>query len=115
MTMHFHIHQKRYYHFLKTTMSLKWPAKSSDLNITEQVWGYLSEKVYKGPKILNAAQLREKIDHILSKFKNEISSLIKNAYSTYFERVLKVITRATRNIRMRIDRNKSTNKIIDSQ
>ena len=64
---------------------LKWPTKSPDLNITEQVWGYLSE-------ILNAAQLREKIDHICSKFKNEISSLIKNAYSTYFERVLKVIT-----------------------
>ena len=71
---------------------LKWPAKSPDLNITEQVWGNLSEKVYEGPKILNAAQLREKIDHICSKFKNEISSLIKNVYSTYFEWVLKVIT-----------------------
>lgn len=71
---------------------LNWPAKSPDLNITEQVWGYLSEKVYEGPRILNAAQLREKIDHVCSKFKKEISSLIKNAYGTYFARVLKVIT-----------------------
>ena len=45
--------------FLKTRNLLKWLAKSLDLNLTEKLWAWMSEKVYKSGQIFNVGQLKE--------------------------------------------------------
>jgi len=49
--------------FLQTSKIkvLEWPAKSPDLNITEDVWKLLSDLVYEGPRYQNKAPLAERI------------------------------------------------------
>ena len=73
--------------------SLKWPAKSPDLNIMENIWHMLSEKVYSGRQfnnkdnlttsILNAKEYliqhkKETIKGLFDNFKTRVTKVIKN-------------------------------------
>ena len=44
---------------------LEWPAKSSDLNITEDIWKLISGQVYDGPQFLNINQLKTKLKNVI--------------------------------------------------
>ena len=44
---------------------LEWPAKSPDLNITEDIWKLISEQIYDGSQFLNINQLKTKLKNVI--------------------------------------------------
>ena len=68
---------------------LSWPPLSPDLNPIENLWGYLSQKVYEGGKSYKSSQ---ELWEALVKVWNETPlSFFQNLYNSMSERVLKVL------------------------
>lgn len=70
---------------------LGWPAKSPDLNIIENVWGFMTNLIYNDQSNFQSiSDLKEKILFI---WDNIPQSYINNLYDSFPERLLNVISR----------------------
>ena len=88
-----HIHtarQLKAFFRLKKIRVIAWPAKSPDLSIMEDVWSHLERLVYADGQFTDRATLVKKIDACSRNFPPDI---IKNLYSTYANRLEKVIVK----------------------
>lgn len=59
---------------------LSWPAKSGDLNLVEDVWRIISEKVYDGPQFQSKAALIQKINEVIFVINNSERFKLINLY-----------------------------------
>ena len=75
---------------------LKWPAKSPDLNITEDVWKLLSDLIYDGPPYQNKASLAERIKNAITKVNQRKRNIIQNLYVGMRSLLCKVLIRQGR-------------------
>ena len=62
------IHIASVNNFWKTSKSqnLKWPSKSPDINLTEDVWKMISDSVYDGSQFKTKEILINKIDNVIN-------------------------------------------------
>lgn len=60
---------------------LEWPPKSGDINLVEDVWRIISEKVYDGPQFYSKATLTNKINEVIYEINNGERSKLFNLYS----------------------------------
>ena len=68
---------------------IDWPAYSPDLNIIENVWGILTERIYKGrDKFSNLGELKSQI---LSEWQKLSIDDISNLYKSLPKKLLDVI------------------------
>lgn len=71
---------------------LKWPAKSPDLNIIENIWNYMSCKVYeKKVKFASRNELKNEIEKIVRKINEKDRKYVENLYASIPKRLLSVI------------------------
>lgn len=70
---------------------LKWPPRSPDLNICENIWQILSIYVYDKIVIKNIDQLKIRIEEAFFKI-NEKRSINQNLYTTYRKRLCDVLS-----------------------
>ena len=70
---------------------IEWPAKSPDLNIVEDIWKMLSDKVYDGPQFVNKAELIEKINDCIYDINCNCRSKIVKLYDGIRSRLVKVL------------------------
>ena len=71
--------------------TLKWPARSPDLNLIENVWEMLAQLVYDGPEITKEAQLWERILGAKKQLIETRRDVIVHMFDHYEERLIKVI------------------------
>jgi len=61
---------------------LAWPARSPDLNIVEDIWNIISQKLYDGPQFLNVTQLTQKLKIVINNInrydREKVLSLFKS-------------------------------------
>lgn len=70
---------------------VKWPANSPDINIVEDIWEMISNKVYDGSQFLNRSDLVEKIEKSIYSINNSSRSDILNLYVNYRKRLMDVV------------------------
>ena len=46
--------------------ALKWPSKSSDINLTENPWKTISDRVYESPQFQSKSLLSKKVNEVIS-------------------------------------------------
>ena len=68
---------------------LEWPANSPDLNIIENVWGYLAQAVYRGGRQFSSVTLLK--NAVLREWENIPQEYIKNLYETLKKRIADVL------------------------
>ena len=71
---------------------LEWPACSPDLNIIENVWGFMVHKIYEGNKIYNNVNELKKA--IVEAWKKVDQSLLDNLYLSMDTRLFQLTRRA---------------------
>jgi len=70
---------------------LDWPPYSPDLNIIENIWGFISKDVYgKGP-IKNLKNLEAKINNAVTSFNETQSALVANLYNSITTRLCLIL------------------------
>ena len=67
---------------------LGWPAKSPDLNVIENVWHLLDQRIYKHGAAADKADLRNKLSEAISHF-NHQGTVGKRIYNSFGERIFK--------------------------
>lgn len=70
---------------------LDWPAKSPDLNITENVWQMISQEVYDNEQFHSQAALWGKIQKVVVSLNENKKHVISKMFQTYHHRLLEVI------------------------
>ena len=70
---------------------LEWPAKSPDLNITEDIWKLISEQVYDGPQFLNINQLKTKLKNVIDDINQHQREKVFDLYKSIRSRLCKVL------------------------
>ena len=71
--------------------TLEWLARSTDLNLIENVWEMLAKLVYDGPEITKEAQLWERILGAKKQLIKTRRDVIVHMFDHYEERLIKVI------------------------
>lgn len=86
---------KKVQQFLKDAQIrvLEWPPKSPDLNIVEDVWRIVSERVYDGPQYKNNLELGKKINQVINELNHNGKQLLWNLYGQIRGRLCKVLQR----------------------
>lgn len=72
---------------------LKWPARSPDLNIIEDVWKLLSDMVYDGPQYQNKQDLKDSIEKFILAINTNLRHKIINLYSSIRSRLCTVLVK----------------------
>jgi len=72
---------------------LDWPPKSPDINIVEDVWGMIAEKVYDGPQFKNNNDLIEKINTTILDLTTTRRECLINLYSQIRMRLCQILQR----------------------
>lgn len=70
---------------------IEWPAKSPDLNIVEDLWKAISDKVYDGPSFHKKEFLLLAINQAISEINAKRRDIIHNLYSGFRHRLTKVL------------------------
>lgn len=70
---------------------LKWPSRSPDLNIIEDMWAYMTTKIFSGPKIKNKADLKLKIMLVQNYINLTQHEMIMRLYDSFLARCIKCI------------------------
>ena len=70
---------------------LEWPSKSPDLNIIENVWKLLSDKVYESGQYSNAQELWKSVQDAAKYLMSEKRDILTNLFNSMNHRLLKVI------------------------
>lgn len=70
---------------------IEWPAKSPDLNIVEDLWKEISDRVYDGPQFYRKEDLIVKIKSVINQINTEGNGIIQNLYSGMRSRLAKVL------------------------
>ena len=70
---------------------LKWPARSPDLNIIEDVWKIISDMVYDGPQFQNKPELMNKITETIHCINTTLRLKIIHLYTTIRSRLCIVL------------------------
>lgn len=88
------VHKSKKVASFKESIGLKildWPSKSPDLNIVEDVWSMLSNKVYDGPSFRNNAELLKKLDTVIFDFNQNKRNILVGLYDQIRRRLCKVL------------------------
>lgn len=75
----------------KDITTIKWPARSPDLNIMENVWQMLSQEVYDGSQYHNIRTLLLGIERSKQKLMSEKKKILINLYDTFINRIHAII------------------------
>lgn len=70
---------------------LKWPAKSPDLNITEDVWKRISDTIYDGNQYHNRADLITAVNNCIYDINSNCRQYIKDLYGSIISRLCNVL------------------------
>ena len=70
---------------------LKWPAKSPDINIAEDLWRMISEDVYDGPQYSNLSSLEKAIDNAVMTINTTRKQDILDLYTSIPSRLVKIL------------------------
>ena len=70
---------------------IKWPSRSPDLNIVEDIWKMISSRVYDGPQFDNKQKLAEKVIDTINNINKKSRHAVVNLYRTYRSRLVTVL------------------------
>lgn len=84
-------HSTKEFFLAKGVNILQWPPKSPDLNIVENLWAYISQKVYENQQYRKLADLWEEIQNQVAKINNNEKDMIKNLFNSIPTRLIKCI------------------------
>lgn len=70
---------------------LPWPARSPDLNIIENCWAYLSERVYDGPQYTSRESLLEAIDEAVTRLNTIDRDKLEALFESFPKRLLECV------------------------
>lgn len=70
---------------------IEWPAKSPDINITEDVWKMISDDVYDGRQFNNCNELNNAIDEAILRINNFKRQSILNLFGNIRSRLCKIL------------------------
>jgi len=70
---------------------VKLTSRSQDLNIVEDIWEMIFNRVYDSPQFNNKQKLKEKVIHSINNINMEFRHVIVNLYGTYRSRLMTVL------------------------
>lgn len=71
--------------------TLKWPSKSPDINLTEDAWKIISDRVYDGPQFQSKSLLSKKVNEVISTINQSERDQIRGLFNKYVKRLCQVL------------------------